>query len=127
MSLLNPSPGEVLDRMGILELKIMANEENDVIEVLSLEIQELEYFYEEKFRDKVSEAERETVAEHLLALNKDIWERIDELHRLDLVERNYQRIAVLGKLIASLNDKRCGIINGFDRLFGRATDEKIYL
>jgi hypothetical protein len=138
MRLLNPSPGEILDRLSILELKIGAASRLGVssthfeAEKASLEpvLQNWEQGISE---DCIGDGDRldrtlEEVARHkngLAAANALLWRAEDDLRRTPDTET--YKLARLAKQIAAWNDARAYHVRGLDSCYGLEDGpEKIY-
>jgi hypothetical protein len=136
--LLNPSPGEILDRLTILELKIMwgGKRSMDVThfeaEKYSL-IEVLKNWTEGIAEDCIGDGDRldETLQKvdlhrnGLAAVNALLWDAEDEARRTP--DTSAFKLAVLCKKIIRLNDARASHVRELDLLHGiRDGQEKIY-
>lgn len=138
MRLLNPSPGEILDRMSILELKIEAAKKKNVdsthfkAEKASLDevlrtwdnalIEDCcgdEGLYDTKL------AEISIHRNALAAVNALLWRAEDEVRATP--DESAFKLARLCKQIVSLNDSRSAHVLSLSRLYGLEDEpEKLY-
>lgn len=133
MGLLKPSPGEVTDRLTILELKINAAGKSGKSPLRFVEEKSsLEHWlggHRPEMGDPFLQRDRETRIEQakksLAAVNALIWEAIDQVVELSEVELS--KLAMLAKRTAKLNMAREEKIRELNRLY-RAEDgeEKMY-
>ncbi len=131
--LLNPSPGEIFDRLSILELKINAAEKkrldasNFQAEKAMLEDALLTWTGWLK-EDNVDEETRDKIAQHrngLAAVNALLWDAEDQVR--ELPEEEMSKLAQLAKRICKLNDRRAELVRGLGILYGAGNQqEKIY-
>jgi len=136
MRLLDPSPGEILDRSSILILKIEAAE----IKKLSAshffsELNELSTIMLQKLDDEIINSEFEVEAykkanADLQIVNKRLWNYEDEVRALPRVSDSTPdqifRAAQLRELITDLNDCRADLVARLNSFFGIIEQEKIY-
>ena len=127
MGLMNPSPGELLDRRTILRLKIEAGQRRQV---------DVGHFQEElglieaalaDWLGKTADVDRRAYDEatkELAKVNRQLWGAEDEVRQLRRTERD--RLADLAKLIPELNDRRADLVQKVNRLFRVGHVEKIY-
>jgi hypothetical protein len=133
MKLLNPSPGEILDRLAILELKIKAGDKIG---------QDITHFVAEKSSlqeafntwtgwlkaDHPPQAKWDEIAEKrnaLEAMNAMLWEA-EDLVRV-LPEEEMAKLAQLAKRMCRLKDVRADLVRRLGTLYGAAdVQEKIY-
>lgn len=137
--LLAPSPGEVLDRISILGLKIQAFEKkgkdssNFVAEKLSLD----EYLDVWKHSLKedlcvLPESEREKIWDRinektngLVAVNSLLWDSEDQVRSTS--ELQLLKLGALCLRIAKLNDSRADLVRDLNRLYNAEDhQEKIF-
>lgn len=131
--LLNPSPGEVIDRITILELKIQAVEKRGSdaslfqAEKTSLE-EHLENWNQMLREDYAPNETWDQINEKrtgLTAVNSLLWEAEDQVRILSEMEA--LKLAQLAKRIAKLNDDRSKLVGELTELYGiREASEKIY-
>ena len=138
MSLLEPTLGEIVDRITILELKKAHCSNADTLSQLNEECSRLELELEERIRK--SSGPVSPVRGHLeLAfivlryVNKQIWGMEDEIRRHTLKDvlrlesvHETRHVAALGIRIAEANDTRAGVVLGLDKLVGVISPGKIY-
>lgn len=127
MSLINPSPGELVDRKTILRLKIAAARERQVDDLhFQKELELIEAALLEWLRKNAGADRRayEEAAQGLAEVNRKLWQAEDEVRQLPRTERD--RLAELAKLIPELNDRRADLVQRVNRLFHVSRVEKIY-
>ena len=120
MSLLHPTPGEVMDRMSIVELKIEAYRKSKKdTSRLTAEGRELSE-YLTKFPDT---HEIESLRNKLVTINLTLWKSEDEVRSC----RDRMRLYEVALNIAKFNDRRSKVIREIDRNCGvESIEEKIY-
>lgn len=133
MRLLNPSPGELLDRITILDLKIKAagklgrDDTHFVAERTSLE-EALQTWAQWLRETGVSEETWQEIAQKkngLAAVNALLWEAEDTVRALP--EEELTQLAQLAKRISKLNDNRADLVKELSELYGDdVVHEKIY-
>lgn len=130
MRLLSPSPGEIIDRLTILELKIVAAEHKGIsyvhfeAEKVALEERLAQFneclakdfgmFEKDKFEKRQEAIVRNRT--ELTAVNSLIWQAEDEV-RATPRDAAF-KLAGLCKRIATWNDGRAKHIHILDRLYG---------
>ena len=127
MGLMNPSPGELVDRKTILHLKIEAGRRQQVdISHFQAELDLIEAALAEWFRKSAGADRRsyEEATKDLADVNQQLWRAEDEVRQLQRSERD--RLAELTKLIPELNDRRAELVQRVNRLFRVGQVEKIY-
>ena len=127
VSLINPTPGELLDRKTILRLKIEAGRRQKL---------DVAHFEEElrlidaalsDWLQKDADASQQLFAEGekgLAEVNQKLWHAEDEVRETPTTDKN--RLAELAKLIPELNDHRAALVQRVNGLFRVAQAEKIY-
>jgi uncharacterized coiled-coil DUF342 family protein len=124
MSLLCPTPGQVIDRISILALKIDSyrkakRNEKSLLE----ELLELEAFLDsqEKHSPEITELSRQ-----LASTNQELWDCEDEIRAED--EANDYCLSRIALEIVRLNDLRSKLITQLDLAYScpSPTEEKIY-
>jgi hypothetical protein len=123
MSLLRPTPGELLDRISILDLKIRRfGEARQHPKGLKAERSMLVSYLQSCYANKNGKAGN--LFKSLAAVNSTIWECEDEI-RSELTEKG---AAFVGRRIAKFNDKRNSLIRRIDQAYKIYCDseEKIY-
>ncbi len=127
MGLMNPPPGELVDRKTILHLKIEAGRRKQVdIGHFREELSLIEAALAEWFR-KSPGADRgayDEATRGLADVNQQLWHAEDEVRALPRSER--ERLADLAKRIPSLNDRRAELVQQVNRLFRVGQVEKLY-
>ena len=130
MRLLNPSPGELYDRLSILELKISFGQKKGIdtthfeAEKASVEgrIHDcLNMLMETGYYDDDADWERRTneCDKHrngLSAVNALLWDAEDSVRALP--ETEVVQLARLAKQIAAWNDSRAQYVRDLDKLYG---------
>jgi hypothetical protein len=123
MSLLRPTPGELLDRISILDRKIRRfAEANRNSEKLDVERSMLVAYLGACFPNKNGRAGK--LYKSLAAINESIWECEDDI-RSSLTD---QGAAFVGRKIAILNDKRNSLVKKINAAYQaqECSEEKIY-
>lgn len=127
MGLINPSPGELVDRKTILHLKIAAGERKRVkVAHFQKELELIEAALAEWFRKAAGANRRayDAATQGLADVNQKLWHAEDEVRALDGRQRD--RLAELAKLIPALNDHRAELVREVNRVFGVDQVEKLY-
>lgn len=130
MRLLNPSPGELFDRLSILELKIRFGQKKGVdtshfaAEKLSIEqalreweqslIEDMYGLGDEAWDAKQAEINQNRNA--LAAVNALLWEAEDSVRALS--DEKVAELAYLAKQIAKWNDARSSHVHCLNTLYG---------
>ena len=127
MGLVNPTPGELVDRKTILHLKIEAGRRKQVdVTHFQQELEMIEAALADWFAKHVG-ADRsacEEATRGLADINQQLWHAEDEVRALPRSER--ERLAELAKLIPALNDGRAALVQQVNRLFRVGQVEKLY-
>lgn len=123
MSLMKPTPGEMLDRMTILELKINAFEKaGRDLKPLRDEYHEI---YSALFSSDGFPKAYASLKSEILQINTLIWNAEDLMRSLD--EGEHRKLAEVGKCIARWNDLRASLVRKVDKEFKvDSVSEKIY-
>jgi len=121
MSLLKPTPGEVLDRLSIVRLKIAAytraGKDSKALEQEAIDL--AEYIGEHGTPHEFSH-----LFEGLIQNNKRLWELEDQVRRVEITK---EELCYAAKGICLLNDDRNRLIREMDKVFGvKPQEEKIY-
>ena len=133
MSLLNPSPGEIIDRLSILELKIPAFQKGGVpaeyLEAEKASLQDKMQEWDFEMRDSMPvNVTWDMIAEMknaLAAFNALLWKAEDDARMTP--EEDIIKLARLCKHIASMNDARSRAIKRLNDIYGiEGGQEKIY-
>jgi|SRR5579859_1057144 len=129
MSLLKPTPGELVDRLIIVDLKFVYTLDAEQKEVLREEHLEL-YDRINEVKNKLIEdrqVEFNKVSGCLVQINSDLWEEEDKI-RFFIKQGMESLIARSGKQIVVLNDQRRRLVAELDRLtgFDKVSDRKVY-
>jgi hypothetical protein len=138
MRLLNPSPGEIFDRLSILELKITVAKKKGLeasyfeAEKASLEERMLQWtdglVFDHMGAQEALDKKKEEISTQrntLAAVNGLLWMAEDDARAAS--ENEAFKLARLCKQIVKWNDARAGAVRELDRLYG-ITDgpEKLY-
>ena len=121
MSLLKPTPGEVMDRIAIVKLKISAYHKagRDSL-ALYRESRELTRHLE-KFPVFASDSK---LSRKLSETHRKLWKAENDVR---IPNANMWQIADAAQRISRLNDTRCQLIRQIDQNYGVETiEEKIY-
>ena len=115
MSLLLPTPGQVIDRMAIVELKLKASPSN---EGLKNELEDLRSWLID-FPCGVVPLAKKSLDE----LHSKLWELENAVRR----EREPVTLGAIAKRIALLNDERNRLIQEIDKAYGSSSvEDKVY-
>lgn len=140
MRLLTPSPGEVLDRMTILELKIKNGQRKDMkVEGFEAERQALRDYmvqFEQGLKEDFSVREPKEYDKRcqelsekkngLMAMNALLWDAEDQVRVCNQLEMT--KLAGLCLRIVKLNDNRARIVRELSILYGTEDhQEKMYV
>jgi hypothetical protein len=119
MSLLHPSPGQIIDRLSILSLKIDAYTKLNLDRrVLLEEAQELKEYFNSNLHDVDSHDVSAVSA--LYAVNAKIW------HCEDAIRSEDETLQIAHK-IAELNDYRVKLVRMIDEAYGvKSIEQKVY-
>lgn len=134
MSLLKPTPGEVIDRLSIVELKIEACQRAGLeTNRLTQEFFKLRSFIwkhhtaivpQVLFRDRDESSTIFDLSEQLSNTNSELWKAEDDVR---IPSATMLQIASSAQLITKLNDRRCNLIRQIDKACGvESIEEKIY-
>lgn len=134
MSLIFPTPGEIFDRLGILELKLhCAREKNKPSGHFISEKEDLKKYYDVNFSGvnspNCSMLALQAKIEELDVTNAMLWNLEDERRKLmkDVaVDQSYFEIGRNAEKTTLLNDKRAQLIKEINLLFGITGEEKLY-
>lgn len=128
-NILNPSFGELCDRMTILNLKLghASGAPVDVVRVWAEELQAVTYAMEERnvYVNGFLPAKEQEAFDTLVAVNRALWDAEDRVRDLpDLNTFNEAQpkvlfeLACLAKQIAAANDKRAACIRALNQFGG---------
>lgn len=127
MRLINPSPGELLDRKTILHLKIEAGQRRQVdVAHFQEELELIEAALADWLRKNAGADRRayDAATKELAEVNRELWHAEDEVRQLPRSERD--RLAELAKSIPELNDRRADLVQRVNGLFRVSQGEKMY-
>lgn len=133
MRLLNPSPGEILDRVSILELKIKYGEKKGIdtarfLAEKSLLEEQMQNWNTWLREDKPPQSAWDTIAQKkngLAAINALLWETEDMVRATD--KTDVQTLAMCCVRVYTLNDGRADLVHELSKLYGAdEVHEKIY-
>jgi len=117
MRLLSPGPGEILDRLAILKLKIERIPYGVESGHFKVERTKLERAYAVfAFPVAKTDVVNETIWE-LETLNREVWELIDLMHE-KFYSASDGEIAQWAKRTMTLNDRRATLVNEINVAFG---------
>lgn len=130
--LLNPSPGDILDRVTILELKIRValKQRKDPDQWLAekLELEERMLQWDSLLKDDnppVSTWELiKKTKEELATVNALLWDVEDEVRMLP--DEEMSKLAFVAKRMAKLNDKRMELVQKIAGIYKAHEGEKLY-
>jgi hypothetical protein len=120
MSLLEPTPGEILDRISIVRLKISACVQKGIsYHSLYRELNKLS----ERLAIHENWTEEHSLSVNLAEVNAELWACEDEIR----ADEDVVKVAVTAKKICLLNDERNRLVREINELFGINTvEEKLY-
>jgi Protein of unknown function (DUF4254) len=125
MSLLHPTPGEMHDRLCVINLKILAFFEasKDTSRLKSEEIEIMSHLKSVEAMDGFFLSD--TLLD-LVKVNSEIWAMEDEIRNAG--EDTVEHLALIAKRIARYNDERNRLIREIDKAYGceNPVEEKIY-
>ena len=122
MSLLTPTPGEVIDRLSIVNLKIEACQKSGMdTKRLTTEAHKLRVYLGNNFTANTAVA---ILKAKLVRTNRDLWQAEDDVRT---PSATVLQIASAAQNITKLNDLRCSLIRQIDKTCGvESIEEKIY-
>ena len=124
MSLIKPGVGELLDRLTVLDLKVVACQNPDLVTRFKDEHSGILAI--PKLMDANLDAYQASLVveyQNLLAdTNATLWRLENEIRRVS----NPGNLAAKAKAIITLNDYRSRLIAAVNEFFGDPTEEKIY-
>jgi hypothetical protein len=131
MGILQPTPGELLDRQTILTLKahyaLRAKKEPHFY---TKEIEDIQRHLEIHFFAKAPKSiqmQFDTLLNSLRLVNTQLWRHEDEIRMSRLLDTTDSYVKTLAYRIADLNDQRAKLIVEVNALFGvDAHEEKLY-
>ncbi|MCS6852639.1 MAG: DUF6165 family protein [Gemmataceae bacterium] len=118
------SPGELLDKITILQLKQQRITDPAKLHHVLVELASLE-----QVRDQAltSSPELERLTAELLAVNADIWDIVDGMHHCEQTGDFGPRFVELARAVHRQNDQRARIKRQINELLGsRLMEEKGY-
>lgn len=126
MRVTNPGPGELLDRLSILQIKAKAafkKGDDELARDFVREESEVEAYLVEHFVFMSQGTSAYTkYLRDLAAVNGMIWSCIENAHKFDTCDRLYAQNA---RQTTRLNDRRAEIIAGINDLAGVGRKEKV--
>ena len=136
MGLLAPSPGEVVDRQTILELKIAAAKKNQIsIRDFAEEYDQLQaYLGKNSFTPKPGQDDYKTLYAKLKNVNTQLWNIEDEIRLIirqagapcSLTADQRDAVCKISFAIPHLNDQRAELVQQINKLFNINRVEKLY-
>lgn len=151
MRMLQPSPGEAVDRQTILQLKCQHGQKKGVnVKPFVDENNALQEYLEKNWlllTQKSMQDPYDRLWAALKEVNKKLWDLEDEIRTLKvslgiakipahdaacMISGNMQnpkclRIVEIGLLVPELNDRRAKLVQEMNALFGIRTQEKLYV
>lgn len=133
MRLLNPSPGEILDRISILDLKIKFGEKQGIdtarfVAEKSLLEEQMQNWTNWLREDKPPQETWDAIGQKkngLAAINALLWETEDLVRSVD--KTDIQTLATCCIRVYTLNDGRADLVHELSKLYGaKEVHEKIY-
>lgn len=134
MGLLAPSPGEVVDRQTILELKIAAAKKKNVaVHAFNEEFDQLQGYLERNSLTSAS-AEYGSLYNQLKGVNTQLWNIEDEIRLIireagdpsGLSADQKVQVCKISFDIPRLNDQRSELVQQINKLFNMHRQEKFY-
>jgi len=117
------SPGELMDRISILQLKVEHATEPSQRSAIQRELDELQT---QRARCPAS-SELSALGEQLADVNRQLWDAEDELRLCEQRSDFGPAFVELARSIYQNNDRRCALRREINALAGAsAADEKIY-
>lgn len=108
MRLIEPGPGEYLDRVAILRLKIAATQAADrPCSGLLVELKKISRIVKEQV-PRSCEAEVAAKQDQLFWLNRRVWDFVDWMHNPSAADRD---MATWARKTIDLNDRRAELIS----------------
>lgn len=135
MRLLNPNPGECVDRQTILELKITAAVEKKIwAKPWGDECNAIQDYLEKNWlmiAPKTLQHDYDSLYKELKRINGELWKLEDEIRELAKKELTWangekDRVVEIALLIPKLNDERAEAVRKLNALFTISSQEKIY-
>ncbi len=136
MGLLAPSPGEVVDRQTILELKIAAAKKNQIsTRDFAEEYDQLQaYLGKNSFTPKPGQDDFKTLYAKLKDMNTQLWNIEDEIRLIirqagapsSLTAEQRAAVCRISFAIPRLNDQRAELVQQINKLFNINRVEKLY-
>ena len=121
MRLIEPGPGEYLDRAAILRLKIAATQATDrPCSGLLVELKEILRIIRGQVPHTCT-AEVDPLADQLFWLNRRVWDLVDQMHNPAATDRD---MAMWARETVRLNDRRAHLIAQINTLCGFAPGEE---
>ena len=128
MRLIDPGPGELLDRLTILNLKIEACQKKAItpqaFERERKKIEEILLKWSNELKSQVEVGEVAKLQDQLQAVNGQLWLAEDDVRATP--ELQAMKLARLAKWIPRLNDRRADVIAKINAKYGAETIEKLY-
>lgn len=134
MRLIQPNPGECVDRQTILHLKCKAGQAKGLhvgpwVEEINL-IQN--YLEKEWFplAPKSIQNDFDTLYKELEKVNQELWELEDNIRAIMAMEavdgHDQERVMEIAFAVPRLNDQRAELVKRMNALFGLQSQEKVY-
>lgn len=136
MGLLTPSPGEVVDRQTILELKIEAAKRKKIpANAFADEYDQLQAYLEKNsFTRAPVQHDRDTLYKKLKEVNTQLWHIEDDIRLIIRQAGDPSKLSADQKVlvckvsfeIPRLNDQRAELVQQINKLFNISRPEKLY-
>ena len=121
MRLIEPGPGEYLDRAAILRLKIAATQAADrPCSGLLVELKEISRIIREQV-PRAHTTEVDPLAGQLFWVNRHVWDLVDWMHKPAATDKSMARWA---RETIHLNDRRADLISQINTLCGFSPGEE---
>lgn len=115
------SPGELLDKIAILRIKVKLIGDPEKVANVNRELSMLEGIWKNAVPSNalLSKEERE-----LQAVNESLWETVEDIHRCEAEKRFDNFFTTLARRVCTDNDKRAAIKKRINRILGSSLIEE---
>jgi hypothetical protein len=122
------SPGELVDRITILEIKLAHLGDVDRRARVEHDLRNLRQAYDATCRHEIEASEPlRCLVDELRRINRALWESEDEVRRCERLSDFGPRFVVVARSIVRDNDERARIKRGLnDRLGSRLGEDKVF-
>ena len=119
------SPGELLDKITILEIKSARVDDADKLRNIRYELELLEQSWQGMTQD---EAALNELHHELRAINEILWDIEDQIRALEAAKTFDQHFVELARRVYITNDRRAGVKRRVNELLGSdIVEEKHYV